>query len=142
MRFEKEQEAGITRFLAEMMTRGTASFNTVQLAQEVDSLGATLETFSGRNSFGVQAKGLSKDFPQLVRLLGEAVAAPSFPPDELERVRDEILAAQREERDSMVARTMQLLRETLYKRHPYRLNVLGEEKTHQTHRETGSHQVL
>ena len=129
VRFEKEREAGITRFLAEMMTRGTASFNAVQFAQEIDSLGATLETFSGRNSFGVQAKGLSKDFPQLVRLLGEAVAAPTFPPDELERVRDEILAAQREERDSMAAWTMQLLRETLYKRHPYRLNVLGEERT-------------
>jgi zinc protease len=129
VRFEKEQDAGITRFLAKMMTRGTASFDAVQFAREVDSLGATLEAFSGRNSFGVQAKGLSKDFPQLVRLLGEAITTPAFPPDELERVRNEILAAQREERDSMVARTMQLLRETLYKRHPYRLNVLGEEKT-------------
>jgi zinc protease len=129
LRFEKEQKAGLTHFLAEMMTRGTASYTTLQLAQEVDSLGATLETFSGRNSFGVQAKGLSKDFPQLLRLVAEVMAKPSFPPEEVEKVRGEVLAALGAERDQMITRTMRLLRETLYERHPYRLNVLGTEET-------------
>jgi zinc protease len=129
VRFEQEHQTGITRFLTEMMTRGTASYSALQLVQEVDSIGASLETFSGRNSFGVQAKGLSKDFPQLIRLMAEVVTTPSFPPQEVERVRGEILAAQGQERDNMVARTMRLLRETLYERHPYRLNVLGQEET-------------
>jgi zinc protease len=112
-----------------MLTRGTASYSTLQLAQEVDSLGATLETFSGRNSFGVQAKGLSKDFPKLVRLVAEVINKPSFPPEEVEKVRDEVRAALGAERDQMIPRTMRLLRETLYERHPYRLNVLGTEET-------------
>ena len=129
VRFEKEKQAGITRFVSEMLTRGTESHTAIQLAREVDSLGATLETFSGRNSFGVQAKGLSKDFPQLMRLVAEVVTQPSFPTDEVERVKNEILAALGKERDRMIPRTMRLLRETLYKRHPYRLNVLGEEET-------------
>jgi len=129
VRFEKEQEAGITRVLSDMMTRGTESHTAIQLAREVDSLGATLRTFSGRNSFGVQAKGLSKDFPQLLRLVSEVITNPSFPPEELERVKDEILAALRRERDMMPRRTMRLLGETLYERHPYRLNVLGTEES-------------
>ncbi len=129
VRFETEKEAGITHFLSEMMTRGTESHTAIQLAREVDSLGATLEAFSGRNSFGVRAKGLSKDFPQLMRLVAEVICKPSFPPEEMGRVKKEVLAALRKERDQMIPLTMQLLRETLYERHPYRLNVLGEEET-------------
>ena len=129
VRFEKENKAGITRFLSEMMTRGTESHTAVQLAREVDSLGATLTTFSGRNSFGVRAKGLSKDFPQLMKLIAEVICESSFPPNEVEQVKKEVLAALRKEQDQMIPRTMQLLRETLYERHPYRMNVLGEEET-------------
>jgi zinc protease len=129
LRFENEHKAGLTHFLAEMLTRGTKSYTTLQLAEEVDSLGATLETFSGHNSFGVQAKGLSKDFPQLIRLVAEVISKPSFPPEEVEKVRGEVLAALGAERDQMIPRTMRLLRETLYERHPYRLNVLGTEET-------------
>ena len=129
VRFEKEREAGITRFLSEMVTRGTELHTAPQLAREVDTLGATLETFSGRNSFGVQAKGLSKDFSQLMRLVAEVIAMPSFPPEEVEKVRAEILAALGKEQDMMQSRTMRLLRETLYERHPYRLNTLGTEET-------------
>lgn len=129
VRFETENKAGITHLLAEMLTRGTESHTAIQLAGDVDSLGATLKAFSGRNSFGVWAKGLSKDFPQLMRLMAEVICKPSFPPEELGRVKKEVLAALRKERDQMIPRTMQLLRETLYERHPYRLNVLGTEET-------------
>jgi zinc protease len=129
LRFENEHKAGLTHFLSEMLTRGTKSYTTLQLAQKVDSLGATLETFSGRNSFGVQAKGLSRDFPQLVRLVAEVISKPSFPPEEVEKIRREVLAALGAERDQMIPQTMRLLRETLYERHPYRLNVLGTEDT-------------
>jgi zinc protease len=129
VRFEKEREAGITRFLSEMVTRGTELHTAPQLAREVDSLGATLETFSGRNSYGVQAKGLSKDFAQLMKLVAEVIAKPSFPPEEVEKVRAEILAALGKEQDRVQSRTMRLLRETLYERHPYRLNILGTEAT-------------
>jgi zinc protease len=129
VRFEKKSEAGITRFLSEMLTRGTELHTVSQLAREVDSLGATLETFSGRNSFGVQAKGLSKDFSQLMGLVAEVITKPSFPQDEVEKVRAEVLAALGRERDNMMEWTMQVLRETLYERHPYRLNILGTEET-------------
>jgi zinc protease len=129
LRFEKERKAGLTHFLSEMLTRGTKSFTVFQLAQKVDSLGATLETFSGRNSFGVQAKVLKGDFPQLLKLVAEVMTKPSFPPEEVEKVRSEVLAALGTERDQMIPRTMRLLRETLYERHPYRLNVLGTEET-------------
>jgi zinc protease len=129
VRFEQSRQAGITRFFSEMLTRGTELHTASQLAREVDSLGATLGTFSGRNSFGVQAKGLSKDFSQLMRLVAEVIARPSFPRTEMEKVRTEIVAALGKEQDRVQSRTMQLLRETLYERHPYRLNILGTEAT-------------
>jgi zinc protease len=129
VRFEKEQKAGLTYFLSEMLTRGTKSYTTLQLARKVDSLGATLETFSGRNSFGVQAKGLNRNFPQLLRIVAEVMTKPLFPPEEVEKVRVEVLAALGAERDQMIPRTMRLLREALYERHPYRLNILGTEET-------------
>jgi zinc protease len=125
VRFEQEDKAGITHFLSEMLTRGTELHTAQELAQEVDAIGATLQTFSGRNSFGVHAKGLSKDFARLMGLVAEVIAAPSFPQAEVEKVRAESLAALGRERDSMPAWTMRLLRETLYESHPYRLSILG-----------------
>jgi zinc protease len=129
VRFEKENEAGITHFLSEMLMRGTESHTALQVAEKVDSLGATLETFSGRNSFGVQAKGLSRDFSPLLGIVAEVIARPAFTREEVERVRGEVLAALGKERDRMIPWTMRLLQETLYERHPYRLNVLGKEET-------------
>jgi zinc protease len=129
VRFEKEKQEGITHFLSEMLTRGTESHTALQVAREVDSIGATLEAFSGRNSFGLHAKGLSKDFPHLLGIVAEVITKPSFPAEEVERVRGEVLAALGKERDNMIPLTMRLLRETLYERHPYRLNPLGEEGT-------------
>ncbi len=129
VRFEHKKQAGITHFLSEILTRGTELHTSLQLGREVDSIGATLEIFSGRNSFGVQAKGLSKDFPKLLNIVAEVIATPSFPSEEVEKVRGEVLAALGKERDRMIPWTMRLLRETLYERHPYRLNVLGEKET-------------
>jgi zinc protease len=62
-------------------------------------------------------------------MVAEVIAKPSFPRAEVKKVRGEVLAALGRERDTMLAWTMRLLRETLYERHPYRLSVLGTEET-------------
>jgi len=112
-----------------MWTRGTKSRPPEELAEEIDSLGASLYGFSGRNSFGVEAKGLAKDFPKLLGIVADIIAHPTFPKEELYKVKEEQRAEIRRQRDYLVARCFRLFRKTLYRRHPYRLSILGTEET-------------
>jgi zinc protease len=112
-----------------MLSRGTANRTAAQLAREIDAMGAQLSTFSGRNSFGIQAKGLSRDFPRLLQLIAEVIISPVFPVEELEKVRTEMLAALDAQKDRLSSRALRLFRQTLYLNHPYRLDELGSTDT-------------
>ncbi len=129
LRYETPSKAGLSQLVAEMLTKGTESRTFHQLAEEVDRMGAYLKGFAGRNTFGVEAKGLSKDFPRLLRLVADVIINPSFPEEELQRAKERQLAALRRQRDHLLRRTLQLFRETLYGDHPYGLNPLGTEES-------------
>src|SRR5206468_2086643 len=56
-RWEPAELAGAGNLLSEMLDRGTAKRNKFKVAEETEDLGASLSTFTGRNSFGLEIKG-------------------------------------------------------------------------------------
>ncbi len=129
LRYEEEGKAGLTQLLSKVLTRGTGSRTALEIAEEVDALGARLSAFAGRNSFGIEAEGLSRDFSRLLELVAELVMDPAFPLEELDKAKAEQLAALRRQRDDLSWRAFQAFRSFLFRRHPYRLNPLGTEET-------------
>ncbi len=125
LRYENEQNNGITRLMARMLMRGTEQRSREQIAAAMDDLGAEIDSYSGRNSFGLTARCLPEDFEAVLRILADCLQDASFPAEEFGRVQQLALAeiaAQQEDVDQVAEK---LLRATLFQRHPYRFMEVG-----------------
>jgi zinc protease len=76
---------GLASFTADMLREGTEKRTSAQIAEEVDSLGATLSAESrfGASYSTVNASGLIDDAPRILDLMSDVVLHPAFPESEL-----------------------------------------------------------
>ncbi|MDD9853679.1 MAG: pitrilysin family protein [Deltaproteobacteria bacterium] len=126
---EDEESAGLSQFLAGMWLRGTASRSAADFAARVESLAADVDGFSGRNSSGLSLDCTVEQFPSTLDLFAEALLAPAFAQEEIERERRDTLAAIARRQDRLSARAMDLFARTHFARHPYRLPLAGSAET-------------
>ncbi len=117
--------SGLSKITAATWIKGTKRYTSSQIALKTENLGLRLSSFSGRNSFGLGMELLSKDLPTALDLLEEFVFDPSFPDDEIVKVKENIRAVIRQREDDIFAFTSLALRETLFHSHPFRLNAEG-----------------
>jgi predicted Zn-dependent peptidase len=85
---------GLASFTAEMLREGTKHRTSVQLAAEIDSLGASLNASSdfGSTSSSVSASGLAPSTDRILELMSDVVLNPTFPADELEKYKQRQLS--------------------------------------------------
>jgi zinc protease len=122
---ETPATAGLGSFLASMWLRGTAGRSAADLAREVESLAADVDGFSGRNSTGMTLEVTSDRAGPALDLLAEALLEPAFAEEEIEKERDDTLAAIHRREDQLGARVFDLFGDAHYRTHPYRLPIGG-----------------
>ncbi len=122
---ETDADNGITDLMANLLTRGTRTRSAEELAEAIEQRGASLEPFSGRNSFGLSAQMLSEDLDAVMPLLAECLREPAFLPEELDKQRVLQLAAIRRQREQPMFVAQETLRAMLFPDHPYRFNPSG-----------------
>jgi zinc protease len=81
-------KAGVADWTAEYLTLGTSRRSQLQLAQEIESLGANLQARGNWDVTLITLEGLAEDFPGLMASLAEVVQTPSFPPEEFPWLRE------------------------------------------------------
>ena len=129
LRGEEKGYGGISTLTAEMLTKGTRERTAIEISEAVENMAADLSGFSGRNSFGLRARMMSKDFSAGFRLFVESLRWPSFPAEELEKKRREVLGRLKLQKDDMVRSVILLFLATHYGEHPYARNPLGTEES-------------
>ncbi|MGQ9917379.1 MAG: M16 family metallopeptidase [Bryobacteraceae bacterium] len=77
---------GIAAVTAEMMRRGAGKRNAAQIDLDLDFLGAELSAGANRQSAFFSLEFLSKTAPEAMAILGDILAAPTFPEDEVRKV--------------------------------------------------------
>lgn len=109
-------KAGLTSMGSALIRRGTVKMNKAKLDEEIDFLGASINT-----SFtGASASSLKKNFPKAMALLSDVVLRPSFPADELEKIRKQQLSGLQASKDDPGAIADNVVNRLLYgKDHPY-----------------------
>lgn len=122
---ENEGNNGITKLMSDLLIRGTTTRSAEEIAAAVDQLGGSLSPYSGRNSFGLQARCLTQDAGTFMDLLADSLLRPTFPDNELGKQRVVQLAAIRQQRESPFFVAQDALRQTLFPHHPYRLDPAG-----------------
>jgi len=118
---------GITQLTAKMLLKGTAKRSAEQIATEIESVGGSIDTYGGNNSFGVNAEVLSSDFDIGLGLLADVLLNPSFPAASLEREREVQLAGIRSLKDQPLQSAAKAMRRTLFGEIGYGLDALGAE---------------
>lgn len=124
-RWEDDEFGGIARLTANLWSRGTGSRSAEAIAESVESRGAGLGGFSGRNSLGLKMNVMAEDIEFGIDLLADLIRHPSFDERELVRAKDEIKTAIMARDDQIAALTGKALRETLFVTHPFRKDELG-----------------
>lgn len=125
LRFEDERTNGVNNLLAGLITRGTKSRSAEEIAHEIESMAGTIGGFSGRNAFGLRSELLGRYWERGLEVLADCILHPAFADDEVERERRQVLEEIRTQSDNISSEAFRLFQQTLYKKHPYRFDVLG-----------------
>jgi zinc protease len=124
---ESADRQGLSAFLSEMLERGTEQRSAAQFAAEVEDIAGSLSGFAGRNSFGLQGQFLTESLDTGLDLMADALLRPALDAGEIEKVREESLAAIKRREDNLSSKAAELLQKGLYKTHPYAFLTLGTE---------------
>ena len=120
--------SGLSRFTAAMLQRGTSRYSSQDLAERLDGLGASLSIRADTEVVGISLRALAEDAVKAFQLLGEVLIHPTFPPDEIEKARGELLTSVRiglQDTRLMAERTFRRL--LFPESHPHRQIPDGEE---------------
>jgi zinc protease len=85
--FAPTEKSLMPNFSANMLTKGSSKFTKEALAQQLDSLGTSLDFSSGDFWSSFSSDIVTEDLPTLLNLLAEVVQHPTYPADELARTR-------------------------------------------------------
>jgi len=119
---------GLASFTAQMLDEGTLSRSSMQIADQVAQLGASLSAGASIDASSAQVMSLKKNIDQAVDLLADVVLNPSFPLDEIERQRSSRLAELRQQRENAPAIASRVAAAALFgDKHAYGYLELGTE---------------
>lgn len=82
---------GLADFTALALTRGTQQHNFQQIFDALESVGAGLGVDGGTHTAGFSGRALAEDLGLLLGMLAEALRQPSFPVEQVERLRAQLL---------------------------------------------------
>ena len=126
---ETPENNGTTMLLAKMLIKGTTTRSAEKIATEIESVGGSLDTYGGNNSFGINAEVLSEDFATGLNLLADVILNPTFPANELEREKEIQIAGIRSRKDELLKSASLAMRRALFGNIGYGLDSLGSEES-------------
>jgi zinc protease len=112
--FEPRDKPGLARVVAGMLERGTRRRTKLELARDLESVGAEVDFSADPFAVQIGARSLAQDFPALLAALAEMLREPSFPADELEKLKQQTVAAIQEQQSDTRARAYERLSQTIF----------------------------
>ncbi|MCX7613822.1 MAG: insulinase family protein [Caldimicrobium sp.] len=131
LRFESKEKNGLFQALSLLWTRGTERHSPEEIAEKLESLGATIKGFSGRNTFGLKALSLSSKFEETLWLFKEILLQPTFNDEEIEKAKPELLSMLNQQEDQPFALAVKEFLQHFFPNHPYGLNHAGSRDFYQ-----------
>jgi len=125
LRFENAENNGISNLLSSMFIDGTTSMKREELTDFYESRGIELNPFSGNNSVGFSIRCLKENLEDVVKLVSDICQNLSFPIEEFDREKKEIIANIEMQDNEIFNHGHRLLKELLFKNHPYRFQTIG-----------------
>ena len=128
-RWETREKAGVSHLLAAVITKGTESLSSLEIAETIESIGASLAADAAADYFAISLKTVSADFAKILRLTGEVMRSPTFPEAEVELEKHLTFQSLRAQQEQPFNIAFSQLREAMYQQHPYGVSILGTENS-------------
>ncbi len=119
--FDPADKQGLGGFLSSVIVEGTKKYSATEFADIIESRGMGLHTSPGVISMNL----LNEDLPFALEILKELITNAAFDKKEIEKVRAQTIAQIKNFWDDPNYFSGQLVREQVYKGHPYSKNALG-----------------
>jgi zinc protease len=120
----KEGLADITN---DLLRKGAGSRSAEQIADDLDFIGATLNTLAGQEITRVQTEFLKKDFAMGLEIFSDLILRPKFPADEVAKILKQRVDHLKEQKDHPSAVISQYHRHFLFGTHSYGRPAGGDE---------------
>jgi zinc protease len=122
---ESREMSGLASYAASMLLRGTKNRSFDEVFEEIEAIGATIDFSAGRHLTDFSGHCLAEDLDFILNILSDSIRQPTFPVDQIERVRGEITAGLQIRANDTRQMAGLHFRELLYQDHPYGRSVDG-----------------
>jgi len=110
---------GLTDMLAALLNEGTESRSSLDIANEVERLGATLHAGAGSDYTTVAASALSVFGDKILELMADVTLRPSFPENEVELARQNTKESLKQQRAQPSFLANEMVSHVMFGDHPY-----------------------
>ena len=128
-RCERPEKAGVSHLMSAVLTKGTERLSSQDIAEKVESIGASLGTDATADYCLIGLKTVAADFSTVLNLASEIARSPSFPEHEVELERRLTLQGIRSMQEQPFTVAYQQLRSAIYQTHTYASSGIGTEET-------------
>lgn len=113
------ENSGIAEFTTDLLTSGTTSRSSLEFAREADFLGLSISAGAADDQMSVSGSGLKKHMDKLLALMTDALYHPSFPEEELTKLKKQTMSGLKTVHKSPDAVMSRLEITVGYNKHPY-----------------------
>ncbi|XP_069062329.1 cytochrome b-c1 complex subunit 1, mitochondrial [Pleurodeles waltl] len=131
-RYENEKNNGAGYFLEHLAFKGTKKRPQAALEQEIESIGAHLNSYTSREQTAIYIKALSKDLPKAVEILADVVQNVSLEDSQIEKERSVLLREMEEIDANLEEVAFDYLHATAYQGTPLGRTVIGPSQNAKT----------
>jgi predicted Zn-dependent peptidase len=127
-RAERRLENGIAHFLEHMVFKGTKNRSPLKIAQSMESLGGSLNAFTGKEVTCFFANALDTHLKNAVEILADMVCNSTFPQKEIGREKQVVLEEIKSIKDTPEEYVFDIFHEKLFPDSALGRPILGSEK--------------
>jgi len=120
-----KDKPGLAAFTARMLSEGTATRSSTQLANDIAQIGAALGASASTDNASVSVGSLSNNTNAAMELLSDVTLHPAFKDEEVERIRKQRLVAILQEGDQPISSALRVGQKVLYSDQPYGFRPVG-----------------
>lgn len=117
--FDPDDKLGLGDFTASALMRGTTNRDFMSLYDALESVGASLGFNGATHTTGFGGKALSEDLPLLLEILAETLQSPTFPGQQVMRLRAQLLTSLAIRAQDTREMASLAFDQIVYKNHPY-----------------------
>jgi zinc protease len=122
---ETRETNGITRLMAKVLLKGTKTRTAEEIADAIEAVGGSIGSDAGNNSFSVALDVTQPDFRLGAEILSDVLLNATMPENALAREKEVQLAGIKEDEEQLTTVARNILREALFRDHPYALRGKG-----------------